>query len=190
MHTKLHIDLSKGVVDVEGDPELVREIYADFKDKILNDIGYPPPLMPKSATEAKPEMDLQPKRRRVARKRATTDQIGSGITANNPKLDKNLDTSRLSEFYNQYDPKNHQEKILLFLKFLIDNLGIDSPNTDQVYTCYEAMNERVPKAFAQAFHDASGRRFGYIDYNSAIEIAITTVGNNHFKFDLKKKSDE
>ena len=190
MQTKLRIDLSQGVVDVEGDSELVREIYTDFKDKILNDMGYSQSPVPEATTQAKPETDSQPKRRRTARKRATTDKSGSSINADRPKMDKNLDTSRLPEFYNQFDPKNNQEKILIFLKFLIDNLRIESPNTDQVYTCYEAMNERVPKAFAQAFHDASGRRFGYIDYNSSIEIAITTVGNNHFKFDLKKKGDE
>jgi hypothetical protein len=59
-----------------------------------------------------------------------------------------------------------------------------------VYTCYVKANERVPKAFAQAFRDASGRTFGFIDYRSAMDMRITTAGTNHFKFDLKRKSAE
>ncbi len=105
-------------------------------------------------------------------------------------MDKDLDTSGLSAFYGQFQAKNHPEKILIFLKFLEEESGIESPNTDQVYTCYEVSNERVPKAFAQAFHDASGRKFGFIDYTSPTELSVTVLGNNHFKHDLKRKSTE
>ena len=105
-------------------------------------------------------------------------------------MDKRIDTSSLKAFYSQFKAKNNSERILIFLKFLTENLEIESPNTDQVYTCYEAVNERVPTAFRQAFHDASGRKFGYIDYNSPTSIGITTIGNNHFKHDIKKIGDE
>lgn len=94
------------------------------------------------------------------------------------------------DFYERYEATNNPEKILVFLKFLNDELGIDNPNTDQVYTCFEKVNARVPKAFSQAFRDTSGRKFGFIDYKSATDIKVTTVGNNHFKFDLKKKVSE
>lgn len=187
MHTKLHIDLSLGVVDVEGDLELVREVYADFKDKLLNVTGFFPPQAPEDATKPKPETSLKPKRSRATRKKTTAEENGSGINADSPKMDKHLDTSGLPAFYGQFEAKNNAEKILIFLKFLTDHLENESPNTDQVYTCYEAANERVPKVFAQAFRDASGRKFGYIDYNSPTDLVVTTKGNNHFKFDLKKK---
>ena len=188
MHTKLHINLLQGVVDVEGDPELVREVYADFKKKLLNGMGCSSP--PEDATSAEPAMKTKPKRRSAARKKTTTEESGSSINADSPKMDKDLDTSGLAAFYGQFEAKNNSEKILIFLKFLRDKLGIESPNTDQVYTCYEAVNERVPKVFAQAFRDASGRKFGYIDYKSPTELLVTTIGNNHFKLDLKKKSAE
>jgi hypothetical protein len=55
---------------------------------------------------------------------------------------------------------------------------------------FEKVNERVPKAFSQAFRDASGRKFGYIDYNSPTDIRLTTTGNNYFKFDLNRKATE
>ena len=189
-HTKLHINLSQGVVDIEGDRELVREIYADFKNKLLDGMGYSPPRAPENATSAEPAMKTGSKRRSAPRKKTASEESGSSINADSPKMDKDLDTSGLAAFYGQFEAKNHAEKVLIFLKFLTDKLEIESPNTDQVYTCYEAVNERVPKAFAQAFRDASGRKFGYINYESPTELVATTIGNNHFKLDLNKKSAE
>jgi len=115
---------------------------------------------------------------------------GRRLSPTNPKLDKNLDTSGLPDFYDQFEAKNNAEKILIFLKFMNDELQIVPPNTDQFYTCFEKVDERVPKVFSQAFRDASGRKFGYIDYNSPTDICLTTTGNNYFKFDLKRKTAE
>jgi hypothetical protein len=195
LQSKLHIDLSQGLVEVEGDAELVREVYRHLKDHLLS--GAPPPgrAQPRTRDEAPPadssgEGKAKPKRRASPRKKADSDSSSPGISADAPKLDRDLDTSKLAAFYGQYEPKNHPEKILVFLSFLTETLGIESPNTDQVYTCYVKANERVPKAFAQAFRDTSGRSFGYIDYKSPTDIRITTSGTNHFKFDLKKKAAE
>ncbi len=194
MQTKLHINLSQGVLDVEGDPELVREVYTDFKEKLLTGFGGSAPSQP--TVQATIESTVQQaapkkaKRRPSAKKTTTAEAAGSGIVADSPKMDKNLDTAGLAAFFDQFEVSNNAEKILVFLKFLIDELQIDNPNTDQVYTCYEAANQRVPKVFSQAFRDAHGRKFGYIDYNSPTEIEITTLGSNYFKFDLKRKTTE
>ena len=40
--SKLRIDLAKGVVDVEGNDELVREVYEDFKEVLLSRLSGPP----------------------------------------------------------------------------------------------------------------------------------------------------
>lgn len=190
MHAKLHINISQGVVDVEGDLELVREVYTDFKDNLLNVMNSSTRLAAEDMTSTEPETEKKTKRSRVARKKVIIKERGSNINADSPKMDKAIDTSGLATFYGQFEPKNHPERILIFLKFLTDELGVEAPNTDQVYTCYMVKHERVPKAFAQAFRDASGRNFGYIDYKSPTELLITTRGNNHFMFDLKKKGAE
>ena len=197
MQSKLHIDLSQGIVEIEGDADLVREIYRDVKDRLLE--GAPPVRRTRAGADEEPagEAELggeaKPKvRRRSAPKKrqAPGDEGGPSVVADAPKLDKNLDTSGLPAFYERYEAKNNAEKILVFLKFMTDELSLDAPNTDQFYTCFEKVNERVPKVFSQAFRDASGRKFGYIDYNSPTDIRVTTVGSNHFKFDLKKKAAE
>lgn len=203
MTAKLHINLSQGVLDVEGDPELVREIYNDFKLQVLGGMkGLAQPQL-----QAQPAPDPQPqllnmkdevgtksraKRRLPSRKRqmSSADETAPTISPDAPKLDKSLDLASLPEYYEQFDTTNNAEKILVFLKYLNDELSIESPNTDQFYSCFERVNARLPKVFSQAFRDASGRRFGYINYDSPTSIKLTTVGNNHFKFDLKRKSAE
>lgn len=195
MTAKLHIDMSQGIVDVEGEVEFVREVYGDFKELLLSSNYEGAPDLDgakgpaQDTSKTRPERQ-RPKRKAGAKKKVPTDTDDPGVSPDAPKLDKHLDTSGLSAFYGKYETKNNPEKILVFLKFMTDELGIESPNTDQFYTCFDKMNERVPKVFSQAFRDTSGRKFGFIDYNSATDIKITTVGNNHFKFDLKKKGDE
>ncbi|MCV6576174.1 MAG: hypothetical protein OIF58_10615 [Cohaesibacter sp.] len=194
MQTKLHINLTQGIIDVEGDVELVKAVYEDFKDRLTGQVVYAPPLAEQPATPAPNAGNgAAPKTKKRAptrRKPKTTEDGENTINPDAPQLDKSLDTSKLDAYFGQYKVGNHPERVLIFLKFLIDELGIESPNTDQVYTCYEAVNERIPKVFSQAFRDASGRKFGYIDYNSPTDIPITTVGSNYFKFDLKKKDAE
>lgn len=194
MTTKLHINISQGVIDIEGDPDFVRDIYADFKDQLLSSskphnhaIAEPNESV---ASEKSGNSRGKGKRKVFPRKKGSGDDAGSDVNAGAPTLDKDLDTSGLAAFFGQFEPKNHPEKILVFLTFLIDELGIKSPNTDQVFTCYTRANERVPKAFAQAFRDASGKNFGYIDYKSPTNMRVTTAGANHFKFDLKRKPAE
>lgn len=197
MTAKLHIDMSQGVISIEGDPDLVREIYKDFKDQLIHGTpktGIPdaqtPPSAHKSAAHVEP--DEKPKAKAKPRpplkKRNDGAESSSGINPNVPKLDKNIDTSGLAAFYGQYEPKNNSEKILIFLKYLSENLAIESPNTDQVYTLFKKAGDKIPKAFAQAFHD-TGNKHGFIDFNApSATITITIAGDNHFNHDLKKKA--
>ena len=197
--TKLHINISQGIVDVEGDPELVRAIYDDFKERLLEAVNRTPsessahaPLsMPAENSEGAGETPnkSRSKRRAVIKKKVTGEENPSGVFADSPKLDKNLDMSGLGAFYGNYAPKNNPEKILIFLKFMTEELNINSPNTDQVYTCFKATGEKIPKAFAQAFYDTSSKN-GYIDFRTSVDLPITIAGDNHFNHSLKKKSAE
>lgn len=199
MSTKLHINISQGIIDIEGDPDLVRAIYDDFKDQLLDAVKRVPPATAEPAPTLTPAENggsaneasgkLKPKRRSPAKKKANGDEGASGIVADSPKLDKNLDTSRLGAFYGKYAPKNNSEKILIFVKFMVDELNIENPNTDQVYTCFKATGEKIPKVFAQAFYDTSSK-FGYIDFRSSTDLPITIAGDNHFNHSLKKKGAE
>lgn len=192
MQSKLHIDLSQGLVQVEGEADLVREIYRDLKDHLLS--GTPPAGPPErrkasgaEAAESAGEFESKPKskRRSAARKKNDGEGNSSAVSTDAPKLDKNLDTSKLAAFYGRFAPKNNADKILIFLKYITEELGVEGPNTDQVYTCYKKTGEKIPKAYAQAFYDTSTKH-GFIDFRSATDIAITIAGDNHFNHDLPK----
>ena len=192
MTAKLHINISQGVLDIEGDPDLVREIYGDFKDRLLNKAAFayslsnpaPPATPMDEGVENGGARKPKAKRRVVSRKKMESDEGGSGVLSDSPKLDKNLDTSSLGDFYSRFKPKNASEKILIFLKYITEEVGNEHPNTDQVFTCFKKAGERIPTAFKQAFHDTSSRH-GYIDFNSATDIPITIAGDNHFNDMLK-----
>ena len=193
MQIKLHINITEGVIDVEGDSDLVRQVYSDFKERLLKGLADVP--TPKSESgqaasgrAARSRRTGSSKNSSSGRKAASED--GSSVSADAPKLDKDLDTSTLAAFYRDIEARNHPEKILVFLTFLTEKLEIGAPNTDQVYTCYKAAGERLPKAFGQAFRDTSGSRFGYINYKSPTDLTITLNGQNHFKLDIKRKSAE
>src|SRR5262245_4636303 len=134
MTAKLHINISQGVLDIEGDPELVREIYADFKDQLLaggtERIQPPEKLEEHDKTPEALKSRIRTRRKTSSRKRAKSDEAGSDISADAPNLDRELDTSKLALFYGKYKPTNHPEKVLIFLMFLSEELGIESPNTD------------------------------------------------------------
>lgn len=195
MTTKLRIDVSQGLIDIEGDPELVREIYTDFKTHLLLGVKFTQPTPPGAAAGADSDEQSTPapksraRRRPAAKKKANGDESGIGVVADSPKLDKSLDTSGLGTFYGQFVPKNNAEKILIFLKFMTESLNIESPNTDQVYTCFKATGDKIPKAFAQAFYDTSSK-LGYIDFRSSTDLPITIAGDNHFNHTMKRKAAE
>lgn len=194
MTTKLHINLSQGIIDIEGDPELVREIYIDFRSRLLEAAANSSDTTGGPSSSAEDEDEPAAKttktkrtRRTPAKRRANGEQDGPTISSDSPKLDKNLDTAKLPQFYASYTAKNHPEKILTFLKFLTDVAGVESPNSDQVFTCYKTVNEKLPVAFAQAFRDTSAK--GYIDLKSSTEMPVTIAGDNHFNFKMKKTAE-
>ena len=189
MNPKLHINLTDGVVDIEGDADLIREVYADFKGHLLDrmESASNRSKQDNSVTQ-KPDNPPTPKRRPSKKKVVKPVGDEKTIDPKNPKLDKNLDLSGLPKFYRDFLPKNHPERILIFAKFLIDELKIEQPNTDQFYSCFDALNEKIPTAFQQAFRDAHGRHYGYIEYGSPTQISVPIKGTNHFRSGIKKKS--
>ncbi len=189
MQAKLHIDLTQGVIDIEGDTEFVKSIYYDFKDQLQdwalnqgvsneNDI--------KDASDsngAKAKKNGKTSTRKTSKSKSTS----KSSKRDNPQLDRSLDLKKLNDYYSQYSPKSHSDKILIFLSFLNEKLGISDPNTDQIYTCYVHLNQKAPNAYIQAFRDAQSK--GYIEYNSPEEISIPMFGKNHLH-DLAHPEDE
>ena len=190
MEAKLHINILEGTLIAEGKQEFVETIYQDFKSELSNRIEKPlnnSPVEhhPTHSNDSMPQPKARPLKRKKLKK-PSSEQGGQKNPAYTPQLQKNLDLSGIQDFYKQYEPKNNAEKILIFAQFLKEK-GFDICTADQIYTCYSVIKERIPKVFLQAIRDTHGRSYGYIDHQGPEEIRLTTVGENHFNHDLKKK---
>lgn len=188
MQSKLHINASQGIIDVEGDADLIREVYNDFKDKLIEQFAAAPGGIAQEEPVAKPKNSKRKNKNPAKKASKASPADANGVDANKPKLDKDLNTSGLAAFYDFESCKNNCEKILVSLKFLTDELSIAHPNTDQVFTCFKDAKQKIPTAFAQAFRDTSNVH-GFINYISPTEIEITTKGDNHFEFEMEKAAE-
>jgi hypothetical protein len=194
MNTKLAINIREGTVEVEGDEAFVRSIYQDFKEHIGKLVALQPaapralavaPDHPAITDESAAQSKKKPHRR------------GSSKAGENsrsadykPTFDGSIDLSGLEEMYDEFDPENHSEKILLFAIFLRDTVKRVPCTADHIFTCYFTLKAKTetPAAFLQAFRTAQSRTH-YIEYSSPQDIQITIPGDNFYNAKLKKKSE-
>jgi len=190
MNTKIHFSQGDTVFDVEGDAEVVREVYRDLKDALIARFATAKAKPSQEDTEVSEHSSgaAEPQKRRPARrKKANISPNNSEARAEayQPNLVKDLKAPGLEEFYGRYTPKNHPEKVLLFAHFLKEN-GYDPCSANQIFTCYKLVNIARPKAFKQAIIDAHGSKFGYVDYISVDSITVTTIGEDYINFKMQK----
>ena len=181
MTTKLHINASQGIIDVEGDIEFVEKVYADFKDQIEAMLANPPSSENTDSAGSSNTAEVnKPKtsKKKASKRTGTTTASKPAVQAYKPAIDKNVPLQGLAEFYGKYQPKNNSERILLFCKFLKDN-GFDPCTANQIYTCYIKTDPKnLPKAYPQALIDARGKDRGYIDYEKLEEITLSHLGDH------------
>lgn len=178
--TKLRIDIFQGIIEIEGDSNLIREAYEDFKGKLLTQELLSLPDIEEKESDVN---DRKTKKRSNLKQKVSSVTKNESISPSNPKIDGKIviHDVELREFFDVYSPKNIPSKILVFISYLIEKIKIEKPNTDQIFTCFKILKEDLPKAFAQAFSDAGtakGKK-GYIEYSSSIDISITNIGYNH-----------
>jgi hypothetical protein len=180
MTAKLNIDLKQGLLHVEGTEDFVRAIYDDFKSRLTAAAAVP-------LAEATPQGNNNGGGRADARRTQARTKTGRGEFV--PTFNRELDTSKLFAYYNQFEMKNHPEKVLVFCMFLQEELKMEKITGNDVFTCYTAMKAatKTPKAFAQALRDAEGKSFHYIEVKAWDDIVVPISGSNYFHHDLKHK---
>lgn len=201
MTSRLQIRLGEVLLDVEGDPTLVLEVYRDFRDRIVRNFKTDGLVGPDAVAPASPSVSEDPApiaqveprevaaRRKGARRKRPSANGGEPRTeAYTPTMIKNLDLRGLPEFYAKFKPKSHSEKILIFAEFLKDK-GHEPCTADQIFTCYAFARVERPKAFRQAIIDAHGLKHGFIDYKTVGDIRVTHLGEDHLNFHMAKAGE-
>lgn len=190
MNTKLHFSQGDTVFDIEGDADVVREVYRDIKDSLIGRLAAAKVVQREPAALNVEESPSHEARRKRAPRKKRSAQTSSGEQrpeAYQPSLVKDLSLPGLQEFYDKYSPKSHVEKVLMFAHFLKE-AGHDPCTADQIFTCYKLVSIARPKVFKQAIIDAHGSRFGYVDYQGVDSITVTTIGEDHLNFKMTKSS--
>lgn len=191
-NVKLHINITQGIIDAEGDQEFVWRVYEDFRDRlgsspvptarasVVEDID----TSEDEASSAISPSEAKPKKRQQRRKAATINASSPssrekpiGITTHKPRLLPDLDTTGIKEFIGEYMLTNNRDTIVAMAKFL-ETKGVKPASLDAFFTCFKDAGLKVPVAFGQAFVDTRNKR-GFLEFSGPDDITLTIRGDNH-----------
>jgi hypothetical protein len=186
---RLRIDAAAGILEVEGDEPFVREIYADFKDKLpgrgslADDAGSG---AAKTIQNNMQKVEEQPRRRGKG--------AGSGARESyilNKQLDLRANGKvSLKEFYDQKAPKTAVQRNAVFVYYLKKILEHSPITLHDIYTCYSEVKVKAPDAFRQSIKDTSGSRYGYLDASNMDDIQIPLRGIQFVEHDLPEQEEQ
>lgn len=90
----------------------------------------------------------------------------------------------LEDFYLEHPVNSNFEYNLLFIYYLEKVLNEKFINIDHIYTCYKALNIKVPNIY-QSIADTKKRK-GWIDSSNMNDLKISIAGENYLEHTLKK----
>lgn len=199
--SKLKIDFTQGLLEVEGSEEIVREIYNDFKES-LNNI---PQTAMNSTTMASPNDELKPNQttkssekintpKPVAKTKSKTKpkkaSDTSGTLLKNLNLMGDSNVESLRDFYAKYEIKTNQERTLVFVYYLQHKREIPNININHNFTCYRNIDGlKIPGNLKQNLLDTSSRK-GWLDTADFENIQVPITGMNHVEHDLPESGAE
>ncbi len=202
MTTKLKIDLSQGILEVEGSETFVRAIYKDFKVQFLGEEAAEEPVkstrrrrskkatktgvQPDQAGEAAeppetpppPEPSPQPKKPPVP--------VPTYTYIEALKLDANADRPSLVEFMDTKLPITNEERNLVFLYYLQYIIKQKPIKIDHVYTCYREANIRAPLNIENSLQMTANHQ-NWIKITKTGHMSTTPAGKLYVEKQLPKK---
>jgi len=186
MDAKLKIDLSQGVLEVEGSENLVNEIYQDFKQNLLLN------LQASSSITTQTPSETSGIKKQSAPARSSKKKRKASSKTKTPALVKDLDllgkgkAESLKTFVAPYEPKSAREWNLLFVYYLQKILEVPAIGTDHIYTCYKHVTVKPPTNLYQSLLNTAHRN-GSINTASVDSITVTIVGENFVEHEMPRK---
>lgn len=185
MNAKLKIDITHGLVEVEGSEEFISKIYDDFKDRLS--VGNRP-IGTQVKTQIQPA-DHGSGEQAVKRKTPA----GKNKTGGPPTFVKDLNLAAhgthpsLKDFCAQFEARSAKDWNLLFAYYLTKHAELAMIGQDHLYTCYKVCGVKPPAAFSQSIFDTASKK-GWLESKSLSDIRLTIVGENQVDHDFKRKS--
>lgn len=188
---KLRIDVSLGLLEVEGSDQFVREIYADFKGQLYGSKSSSPVKNTSpSRKSASPESGGESAGQKSSgKKKASSGGAQPSIVKDLDLSGKTKNVERLKDFHASFTIKSNLERNLVFMYYLQNKIEVSPITPDHVFTCYRDVGVKVPTALVQSLRDTSNRR-GWIDTANTNDLKVTTPGMNHLEHDLPKAKND
>jgi hypothetical protein len=190
MTTKLKIDLSQGILEVEGSESFVKIIYNDFKTHFAG-IETPDERKPARRT----------RKTKAAAKAATPEPVAEEVKAEPPPKtppppayalikDLNLTSTdsrpSLVEFMDSKFPITNEERNIVFLYYLQYSLKLKSITLDHIYTCYRETKIRAPLNLENSLRITADQH-SWITITKTGKISLTSAGKSYVEKQLPKK---
>ncbi|MDM8519568.1 hypothetical protein QUF64_05925 [Anaerolineales bacterium HSG6] len=202
MTTKLKIDLTQGVLEVEGSETFVRNIYNDFKTHFvpdaepLPDTQLPPrtrraktkkPTIPEPSTDIIPETTKPAPPKTKTKSRAKTIRSKNGYTLlTDLDLTANSDHLGLMEFTDFKFPITNEERNLVFVYYLKETLGLTKVTADHIFTCYKEVHIRAPVNIENSLEITAEHR-NWISISKTGALTLTRHGKKYVEERLPVK---
>lgn len=206
MTTKLKIDLSLGLLEVEGSESFVKAIYNDFKahfvgEETVGDLFRPVKQRRTRTTKATAKIsksepvDSAPGQVTPAKVSPVEPVVESHKqTVDKPKpsykfletldLAASEDRPSLVQYMDAKFPVTNEERNLVFLHYLQHMRRIKPITVDHIYTCYRVSKIRVPLSIEKSLHMAAN----WINISKTGRLSVKAVGRRYVEKQLPKRS--
>lgn len=216
MTTKLKIDLTQGILEVEGSETFVKTIYRDFKIQFLGEEAVEEETKPtrrrrstkttraKTKTKPKPKKETKPaaapqpaekkEPAKAAEPAAPKPSKPKKIPSPAPtytyvkdlELGTTADHASLVEFMDSKLPITNEERNLVFLYYLEHIIDHKPVKIDDVYTCYRESNIRAPLNIENSLKLTADHQ-DWIQIGKNGEMTVTESGKKYVENQLPKK---
>jgi hypothetical protein len=199
MTTRLKIDLSQGILEVEGSESFVKIIYNDFKTHFAG-IETVEELKPARRTRktkpaakaAAPEPAPKPvvkevKAKPVPKKPSPPAAPPPAYTLiKDLKLGPTDSNPSLVEFMDSKFPITNEERNIVFLYYLQHTLKLKSIDLNHIYTCYRETKIRAPLNLENSLR-ITAEQHGWIRTTKTGKMTLTATGKRYVEKQLPKK---
>ncbi len=192
MTAKIHINLSQGILEVEGEPEFVRSIYDDFKVdlaalRLENSTreSHANANAPALVTYREAESIVAPQTNdEPAQKTSQSAKKLKGAKKESYSYLKELNTgmpeepTSLAAYLKMYSPNSGPARNTVILKYLKDQHADTAASMDHMYTCYSNAGLAMPGSLYESIKTAANasKGYGYIDRADQNDLKISYKG--------------
>lgn len=190
----LKIQIGDTNIELNGDAEIVKNIFNDIRENGLGKIDVNPQIqnmksenviIEKKENENK-IVKAEEKSKKI--KKVKTQKTPSNITATYQMIDLNIspeDRNKFKEEYAKYKTNTNVQQILVLAYLLRKFAGLETINTNIIFTALRTVGEKASFNIPQAFRNMKNRNQFLSEAEQTGEYKLTPIGEDEILYKLK-----